>query len=81
VEVSRIFIMDDEKSAVAQVRAFSAGTSKTLEWNEGHVLALRRESPERVRRSTLSGCRRHRDNGISANTKVIIYTIERCATL
>ena len=25
---------------------FSAGTSKTLEWNEGHVLALRRESPE-----------------------------------
>ena len=35
MEVSRIFIMDDEKSAVAQGRAFSAGTSKTLEWNEG----------------------------------------------
>ena len=72
MEVSRVFIMDDEKSAVAQGRAFSAGTSKTLEWNEGHVLALRRESPERVRPSTLFGCSRHRDNGISANIKFIM---------
>ena len=69
MEVSRIFIMDDEKSAVVHGCTFSAGTSKTLEWNEGHVLALRRESPERVRRSTLSGCRRHRDNGSSTSEK------------
>ena len=50
------------KALLAHGRAISAGTSRILAvMEETRLMLQRRESPERVRRLTLFGCRRHPD--------------------
>jgi hypothetical protein len=50
------------KALLAQGRAISAGTSRILDiMEETRLMLQRRVSPERVRRLTLFGCRRHPD--------------------
>ena len=62
MEVSRIFIMDDEKIAVVHGCTFSAGTSNKIEQHGGErLMPQRRGIPKGGRRLTPFGCSRHPD--------------------